>query len=64
MLTMDAASALPVDADAATLVGRVWLPAARGPSVVVVRSGEVFDVTAEFATVSGLADQPAVTQRT
>ena len=58
MLAVDAASALPVDADVATLVGRVWLPAARGPSVVVVRGGEVFDVTSVFPTVSTLADQP------
>jgi fumarylacetoacetate (FAA) hydrolase family protein len=58
MLTVDAASVLPEDADVATLVGRVWLPSARGPSVVVVRSGEVFDITSEFPTVSALTDQP------
>lgn len=40
----------------ALLVGRALL--ADGPSVVVVRDGDVFDITARFATVSELLNQP------
>ncbi|SHN12485.1 fumarylacetoacetate hydrolase family protein [Cryptosporangium aurantiacum] len=48
---------LPVDADAATLAGRVWRPGL-GPSVVVVRNGALFDVTAVFPTVRDLTETP------
>jgi fumarylacetoacetate (FAA) hydrolase family protein len=48
--------ALPEDGYAGTLVGRVWNPAAEGPSVVAVREGGVFDVTASFATVRDLVE--------
>jgi fumarylacetoacetate (FAA) hydrolase family protein len=58
MLTIDAASVLPADANVATLVGRAWLPDVRGPSVVAVRNGEIFDVTSAFPTASVLAEQP------
>ncbi|UOE42901.1 fumarylacetoacetate hydrolase family protein [Agromyces larvae] len=52
---------LPDDAAAALLVGRVWDPAVRGPSVVAVRGGDLVDVTATFPTVRELteADDPA-----
>ncbi len=56
---------LPADADRAVLVGRVWDPAADGPSVVVVRDGEAFDITHRAATVCDLceaADPAAVAQ--
>lgn len=33
----------------ATLIGRVWTPAAGGPSVVTVRQGRVIDITARTA---------------
>ena len=36
---------LPDDSDRAVLVGRVWNPAAGGPSVVVVRDGRVVDIS-------------------
>ncbi|MFB2555715.1 fumarylacetoacetate hydrolase family protein [Herbiconiux liangxiaofengii] len=52
-----AAQALPADGCAGTLVGRVWNPAADGPSPVLVRDDGVFDLSASFATVSALADQ-------
>ena len=46
---------LPDDAARATLVGRVWLPGPlAGPSVVVVRGGELFDITAVAPTVAAL----------
>lgn len=52
--------ALPVDADSATLVGRVWRPDAAGPAIVVYREGRLIDVTASHATMSGLCDLPDV----
>ena len=46
---------LPDDAARATLVGRAWLPGPlAGPSVVVVRGGELFDITAVAPTVAAL----------
>ncbi|AYD66998.1 MAG TPA: fumarylacetoacetate hydrolase [Achromobacter sp.] len=56
---MNIDNALPVDLAGALLVGRVWRPApVDGPSVVVVRNGEVFDITAVAPTVSDLLDRP------
>lgn len=50
---------LPRDAAHATLVGRVWRPAPiDGPSVVAVRNGVVFDITAAVPTMADLLDQP------
>src|SRR5215469_12398157 len=65
MISLTATAILPKDAEAAALVGRVWLPAADGPSVVAVRDGKVFDVTRRFPTVSALAEEadPAVALR-
>lgn len=56
-----AQATLPDDGTSGTLVGRVWLPEVGGPVVVAVRSDGVFDVTAQFPTVSALceADDPA-----
>jgi fumarylacetoacetate (FAA) hydrolase family protein len=61
MITLTAASVLPDDGTTGTLAGRVWLPQAEGPAVVAVRADGVFDVTAQFPTVSALceADDPA-----
>ena len=58
MKPLNAASILPEDGTAGTLVGRVWLPQAAGPSVVAVRGDGVFDVTSAFPTVSALAEMP------
>ena len=49
---------LPTDAAEAVLLGRVWRPDVGGPSVVTIRGGEVFDVSATFSTSSALCDQP------
>ncbi|UTD25656.1 fumarylacetoacetate hydrolase family protein [Bradyrhizobium sp. WD16] len=57
MVSLNATSVLPDDGTAGTLVGRVFLPAAAGPSVVAIRRGGVFDVTARFPTVSALAEE-------
>ncbi|MDH6147505.1 MULTISPECIES: fumarylacetoacetate hydrolase family protein [Paraburkholderia] len=52
------ASCLPDDLDNALLIGRVWRPAPiNGPSVVVVRHGEVFDITATVPTTADLFDR-------
>ncbi|KQW96620.1 fumarylacetoacetate hydrolase [Massilia sp. Root418] len=49
---------LPADLEHALLVGRVWRGGAiNGPSVVVVRNGEVFDITAHAPTVSDLFER-------
>lgn len=56
---MNQDNSLPVDLDNALLVGRVWRPApVDGPSVVVVRNGEVFDISAVAPTVADLLDRP------
>jgi fumarylacetoacetate (FAA) hydrolase family protein len=56
MRALNAASILPEDGTTGTLVGRVWLPSASGPSVVAIRGDGVFDVTQDFPTVSALAE--------
>lgn len=50
---------LPSDLPKALLVGRVWRPAPiDGPCVVVVRDGQVVDITAMAPTMSDLLDHP------
>lgn len=58
-------NALPKDAAEAVLVGRVWRPDVGGPSVVVIRGGEVFDITTTHATTSDLCEaaDPAAAAR-
>ena len=56
MKALNAASILPDDGTTGTLVGRVWLPSASGPSVVAMRGDGVFDVTQNFPTVCALAE--------
>ena len=57
--TGGAASALPLDAERATLVGRAWHASAGGPVVVAVRGGDVLDLSATFATMRDVAENPA-----
>ncbi|MDG0027764.1 fumarylacetoacetate hydrolase family protein [Trinickia sp. Y13] len=55
------ASCLPSDLDRAVLVGRVWRgEPIDGPSVIVVRGGEAFDITASAPTTSDLFDRDDV----
>ncbi len=57
-MPIDSAACLPSDLDRALLVGRVWRSApVDGPSVVVVRNGEVFDITPSAPTTSDLFDR-------
>ena len=59
--TGGASTALPLDADGATLVGRAWDAVGGGPVVVALRSGNAIDISATFATVRDVAesDDPA-----
>jgi fumarylacetoacetate (FAA) hydrolase family protein len=52
------ASALPDDATAGALAGRVWRPDVSGPSVVAIRPEGVVDITRTFATVRDLCESP------
>jgi len=52
------ADALPTDAGAALLVGRVWQPTEGGPTPVVVDGDVVRSLAGEFSTVSALAESP------
>ncbi len=49
---------LPEDGCAGTLVGRIWDPAVHGPSPVVVHDDSVYDLSASFASVRDLCEQP------
>jgi fumarylacetoacetate (FAA) hydrolase family protein len=53
-----AAEALPDDAPASVLIGRIWDPSAEGPSPVLVRDGDVLDVSERFPTVRDLCELP------
>ncbi len=53
---LDARTALPVDAGAAALAGRVWRPDVAGPSVVAVRDGRVIDISRAFPTMRDLCE--------
>jgi fumarylacetoacetate (FAA) hydrolase family protein len=57
MIELNAAALLPDDNAAGALAGRIWLPAASGPSVVAVRGDGVYDITAQYPTISALAAQ-------
>jgi len=62
MITLTAKDVLPEDGADGTLVGRVFLPQVGGPAVVAVRSDGLFDVSAQFPTVSALCEQEAPAQ--
>ncbi|MFN3273560.1 MAG: fumarylacetoacetate hydrolase family protein [Paracoccus sp. (in: a-proteobacteria)] len=55
---MTAAAVLPVDAEGATLLGRVWSDRQGGPCPVVLRQGRLSDLSAVSATMSGLLERP------
>lgn len=58
---LSAAACLPADADRALLIGRAWVPAEEGPSVIAVRGEHAVDLTRAHPTVSHLlnAAKPA-----
>lgn len=49
---------LPAGAASATLVGRVWEPAEGGPTPVLIREGNVLDLSSLAATTSELLNLP------
>src|SRR4051794_2024332 len=51
-----ARAALPIDASAAALAGRVWRPDAGGPCVVAIRDGAAFDISVAFPTMRDLCE--------
>ena len=58
-ITLDPTQFLPDDGFAGTLMARIWSPGAPGgPSVAMLRDDGVHDLSASFATMSGLLDQP------
>jgi fumarylacetoacetate (FAA) hydrolase family protein len=57
MITLTEKNVLPEDGASGTLVGRVWLPQVAGPAVAAVRNDGLFDVSAQFPTVSALCEQ-------
>jgi fumarylacetoacetate (FAA) hydrolase family protein len=58
MQSISAVSALPDDLSDALLIGRVWRDGPiNGPCVVVVRNGEVFDISSAAPTVADLLDR-------
>jgi fumarylacetoacetate (FAA) hydrolase family protein len=54
-IALSAATTLPADGTAGTLVGRAFRPGL-GPSVAAIRAGGVFDVTSAFPTTADLFD--------
>jgi len=56
-LRLSATAILPDDQDSGALVGRIWLPAASGPSVVVIRESACYDITSSYPTISSLAEE-------
>ena len=55
-IDLSPASILP--GDAGLLIGRVWQPAANGPSVVRIDGGQVLDITAAFPTIADILNAP------
>ena len=47
---------LPEDHGSATLIGRAWVPQRGGPVPVLVRAGELYDLSSVARTVSGLLE--------
>src|SRR5512134_3552973 len=53
-VTLSARECLPSNREGALLVGRAWLPADQGPSVIAVRGDDLVDLTRSYPTVSHL----------
>ncbi len=64
-MKLDPSRCLPDDGCSGTLLARVWstLGPVPGPSVAVVRSDGVYDLSATFPTMSGLMDLPDAVAR-
>ena len=55
-INLSPASILP--GDGGLLIGRVWQPAANGPSIVRIDGGQVLDITAAFPTIADILNAP------
>jgi fumarylacetoacetate (FAA) hydrolase family protein len=53
-VNLSARDCLPRDASGALLIGRAWVPADDGPSVIGVRGDDAVDLTSAYPTVSQL----------
>src|SRR6516225_8288157 len=64
-VTLNAEQTLPADGYAGALAGRVWRPDVEGPSVVAIRAGGAFDISATFPTMRDLCEtaDPAASLR-
>jgi fumarylacetoacetate (FAA) hydrolase family protein len=50
---------LPQDHERATLIGRIWRPGPTpGPGIVLIESGELFDITASYPLISEILNSP------
>ena len=59
--TLTSTNSLPLDGTEGCLIGRAWVPnKISGPSPVLLKGDQVFDISSEFSTVSELLeiDQP------
>ena len=56
-INLESRTTLPTDNERAVLLGRAWLPAVRGPAVVALRDGQVWDVTKTFPTVRDVCEE-------
>ena len=56
-MKLDPAAALPKDHARASLIGRVWRPELKGPSVAALRGGILHDITATYPTIRDLCEQ-------
>ncbi len=57
---LNSAGALPADASRALLIGRAWVPAVKGPTLVRIDHGDLFDLSAIAPTASELLNRPDV----
>src|SRR5208282_5416656 len=56
---LDPTATLPADGTDGTLVGRLWRPDLKGPSVVALRADGCYDVSRAFPTVRDLCEAPS-----
>lgn len=55
--TLNSMNSLPDDADQACLIGRAWIPnKISGPSPVLLKGHQVFDISTQFNTISELLE--------
>ncbi|WP_338560529.1 fumarylacetoacetate hydrolase family protein [Acinetobacter sp. KS-LM10] len=61
-VTLTSTNSLPLDGTEGCLIGRAWIPNnIAGPSPVLLKGNQVFDISSQFSTISELLeiDQPA-----